>query len=346
MTTTEDEEDELTQPAPLGHRFVVALEHEGERLDKYLAHAVPDTSRSAVQKHIDAGAVRIDGAEPKRGAATAVLAGWTIDYLPPATAPIALVAEDIPVTVLYQDDDVVVVDKPAGLVVHPALGHWTGTLVNALMFHVRDFGRGSGDLRPGIVHRLDRDTTGVMIVAKHEVAHRALVESFQARRVEKEYLAVTHGRPEPRQDTIDTPFGRHPTDRKRFSSKVAEGKRAITRYVVEATYGGGAAGAHGAAQAGAARVRVALETGRTHQIRVHLADRGHPLVGDTTYGTRRLSHPREARLRAITDAFARPALHARRLVVPHPRTEAPLVLEAPVPPDLAELIAALEALSS
>ncbi len=344
MTSAEDEDlepEDALAPQPVAHRFVVGLAHEGERLDKVLTQLVPGTSRSAVQKHIDAGAVRLDGAEPKRGAATVVLAGSTLEYAPQAAAPVTLAAEDIPITVLYQDADVVVVDKPAGLVVHPALGHWTGTLVNALMFHVPDFGRGAGGLRPGIVHRLDRDTTGVMIVAKHDVAHRALVASFQARQVEKEYLAVTHGRPQPPRDVIDTPFGRHPTDRKRFSSKVAEGKRAVTRYAVEATYGGGAASAQG----GAARVKVALETGRTHQIRVHLADRGHPLVGDATYGTRRLSHPREARLRAITDAFARPALHARRLVVPHPRSGAPLALEAPIPADLLRLLADLEALA-
>ncbi len=348
MTTPDDEDDDLDDlpppalalpaAAPAAHTLVVEPRHEGERLDKFLAQLVPDTSRSLVQKHLALGAVSVDGQPPLRGAATALTVGSVVTYTPPAPERVTLEAEDTPLSILYQDADVVVVDKPAGLVVHPALGHWSGTLVNALMFHVPDFARQEGDLRPGIVHRLDRDTTGVMIVAKHERAHRVLVADFAARQVDKTYLAVTHGRPTPATGTIDTAYGRHPTDRKKFSSKVAHGKRAVTRYVVEATYPARPT------PTGAALVRVQLETGRTHQIRVHLADRGHPLVGDATYGTRRTSHPREAALRAVTEPFARPALHAARLVIPQPMTRAPLVLEAPVPPDLAALIAALEAL--
>lgn len=316
------DEDEL--------RFEVAPENEGERLDKYLAVMAPETSRSLVQKHIELGAVTVDGAAPKRGAATTLLAGSIIEYRPPEPEIAELVAEDIPLSILFQDPDIAVIDKPAGLVVHPALGHPRGTLVNALLFHVRDLGGIGGELRPGIVHRLDRDTTGVMVVAKNDVAHRALVEAFSSRDVEKEYLAITHGIPVPSQDLIDTLYGRHPTDRKKFSSKVASGKKAVTRYRIVTTYG-----------TGAARLEVRIETGRTHQIRVHLADRGHPLVGDATYGTRRVSHPRDAKLRAITDAFPRPALHARKLVVPHPRSGEKMTFEAAIPADLVQLMEAL-----
>jgi 23S rRNA pseudouridine1911/1915/1917 synthase len=314
------------KPNPV--ELVVAEASDGARLDRFLADALPDSSRSLIQKHIEAGAVTIDGAPPKRGAKTPVRAGSAIRYSPPPPEPTELVAEDIPIRVLWQDQRLLVIDKPAGLVVHPALGHRRGTLVNALLHHVKDLRGIGGELRPGIVHRLDRDTTGVMVVAKDDIAQRALVDAFKSRKVEKRYLAVAYGVPAPRSATIDTMYGRHPSDRKRFSSKVAEGKRAITLYEVREVF------------LGASLLDLRIDTGRTHQIRVHLADRGHPLVGDRVYGGRARA-VRDPRVKDLLLSFPRPALHARRLAFPHPDTGETLSFEAPIPEDLLALIEAL-----
>jgi 23S rRNA pseudouridine1911/1915/1917 synthase len=308
----------------------VAESEAGARLDRFLADHVEGTSRAQLQKHIEAGAVRVDGAPPARGARTPLRAGQRIEYTPPEPAPLALVAEDIPLTILYEDEDLVVVDKPAGLVVHPALGHRTGTLVHALLDRIAPDGADE-DHRPGIVHRLDRGTTGVMVVARHRQAQEQLVEAFRARTVEKVYLAVTRGVPSPPEATIDTLYGRHPRDRKRFSSRVREGKRAVSHYRILERF------------LGAAAVEVRIDTGRTHQIRVHLADRGHPLIGDASYGRQRRSQ--DPRLAPILDAFPRPALHARRLGFDHPRTGARLSFEAAIPEDLAGLLSALRSAS-
>ncbi|MCB9646962.1 MAG: RluA family pseudouridine synthase [Deltaproteobacteria bacterium] len=206
------------------------------------------------------------------------------------------------------------------MVVHPALGHPRGTVVNAVLHHL---GRGplQDDLRPGIVHRLDKDTTGLLVVAKHPEAHERMAALFKERAVEKIYLAVTKGVPKPQKGTIDTLFGRHPTDRKRFSSKVRDGKRAVTHYEVQASF------------QVAAHVRVRLDTGRTHQIRVHFSDLGHPLVGDEMYGRKKGE--------GVLAGFARPALHAHRLSFVHPFTGVELRLEAVVPEDLQALLRAL-----
>lgn len=324
MTGEAEDDDEL--------QLEVDPESEGLRLDRFLTDRVPGSSRSLIQKHLDEGAVLINGAPPKRSASTQLKAKDVVSYRVPALEPVELVAEDIPLEILFEDAHVVVVNKPAGLVVHPAAGHSRGTLVNALLHHIKDLGGIGGELRPGIVHRLDQGTTGVMIVAKHDQSHRALVEAFQARAVQKRYLAVVTGIPAPEQGTIDTLFGRHPSDRKKFSSKVKTGKQAITKYVVRERF------------AGAALLEVDLLTGRTHQIRVHLADRGTPLIGDATYGTRRSLAPRETALRAIVEGFARPALHAERLALAHPMSGEPLVFTAPVPADLVALLAALRGL--
>ncbi|MFO0722315.1 MAG: RluA family pseudouridine synthase [Myxococcota bacterium] len=323
----EEEDEEL----PL--ELIAGPEDEGSRLDRFLAAKVSGSSRSLIQKHIDEGAVLINEAPPKRSASTALRAGDRVTYLPPAPEPVELVAEDIPLDILYQDADIVVLNKQAGLVVHPAFGHPRGTLVNALLFHVKDLGGIGGELRPGIVHRLDRDTTGLMVVAKHDQSHRVLVDAFKARTVEKRYQAVVVGVPRPEAGTLDTFFGRHPTDRKRFSSKVKQGKRAITDYRVAARFGDAAA-----------RVEVDLKTGRTHQIRVHFADLGHPLVGDEAYGTRRTLAPKDARLKAAIEGFSRPALHAEMLAFDHPMSGARMRFVAPLPADLVALLAALEEL--
>jgi 23S rRNA pseudouridine1911/1915/1917 synthase len=300
----------------------------GARLDRYLADLNPEISRSAIQRHIELGAVMVDGAPPKRGASTVLREGSVVRYRPPPPVPTELLAEEIPLSILFEDPQLLVIDKPAGLVVHPGAGHASGTLVNALLHHVKDLGGVGGELRPGIVHRLDRDTTGAMVIAKDDAAQAALVAAWKSGRVEKEYLAVVHGLPRPTAATIETLFGRHPSDRKRFSSKVQSGKRALTHYRTLSSY------------PGAALLEVRIETGRTHQIRVHLSDRGNPVVGDPTYGGRRTTA--DPRTQAILRSFARPALHARRLGFAHPVSGETLRFEAPIPPDLSALIAALE----
>lgn len=311
MTTTE-----LTIPEAL----------DGERLDRALATLVEGTSRARIQKDLDAGAVLLNGQPPSRGAKTAVRTGDAVVYTPPPPEPLDLVAEDIPLDVVFEDEHLLVVNKAAGIVVHPALGHPRGTLVNAVLFHVRNLeAHPDADVRPGVVHRLDRDTTGLICFAKHPEAHDKLAAKFKDRQIEKVYLAVTRGVPKPPKGTIETLYGRHPTDRKKFSSKVRSGKRACTHYETREVF------------RGAAHVRVTLDTGRTHQIRVHFADLGHPLVGDETYGRRRAAKTPDDPLAT----FARPALHAHRLAFAHPITGAPLELEAAVPDDLQSLLQAL-----
>ncbi|MCK6546723.1 RluA family pseudouridine synthase [Myxococcota bacterium] len=332
----EDDEDLAAPPTPEPiaeppTTFTVEAALDGVRLDQVLKHHVPDRSRALLQRHVEAGAVTLDGAPPKRGNRTPVAAGTIVVYTPPIPEPVTLVAEDLPLSILFEDEDVLVVDKPKNLVVHPALGHPRGTLVNAVLFHVRALAASprAATMRPGIVHRLDRDTTGAIVIAKNEAAHEALGRAFAERRVAKEYVAVTIGAPKDASGTLDTFYGRHPRDRKRFSSKVASGKRAITHYTVRERY------------PGAALVDVRLETGRTHQIRVHLADLGHPLVGDRSYGRRgSVRHPKSGLIIADLD---RPALHARRLAFPHPRTGRTIDVVAPLPADLEALLATLRA---
>lgn len=303
----------MTTEGPLS--AIVPPDLDGERLDRVLVALFPGRSRALLQKHIEAGAVTVDGVVPK--ARTPVVAGAQVVYTPPPVEPLALVAEDIPLSILYEDEHLLIVDKPAGLVVHPALGHASGTLVNAVLHHVQDLERDEDDVRPGIVHRLDRDTTGCLVVAKTPRAHELLSQAFAERQVEKVYVAVVKGSPKSDSGTFDTLYGRHPTERKRFSSKVQSGKRAVTHYRVLERY------------AQAALVEVRLETGRTHQIRAHFADAGHPLVGDTLYG-------RKGGL-----DFGRPALHAARLAFLHPITQVEVAAEAPWPADLRGLVEGL-----
>ena len=227
--------------------------------------------------------------------------------------------------VLYEDEDMLALNKPAGLSVHPGAGRSQGTLVNALLAHCRDLSGIGGVLRPGIVHRLDRETSGVLVVAKNDAAHLGLARQFARREVDKRYVAFVVGEPELGQGTCDTLFGRHPTQRKRFSGRVRRGKRAVTRYQVVRSAGG------------AAELEVRLETGRTHQIRVHLAELGHPILGDRLYGGRRLGRIRDDGLRALAAGLSRQALHAFRLSLHHPRTGEPLVFEAPLAVELVAL---------
>lgn len=303
--------------------------HAGDRLDRALAALVPGASRAAIQRWIAEGRVTLDG-RPIEGKERA-RSGQRVIVRPAPPPPSDAIPEDIPLSILYEDEHLAVIDKPAGLVVHPAAGHASGTLVNAL---VHRYGPALADPdddedarppRPGIVHRLDRDTSGVMVIARTVEAREHFMKLFAKHDIERAYLAIALGAHPPRA-TYDTLHGRHPRDRKRFTGKEARsGKRAITH--VEKV----------SALHGATLVRCRLETGRTHQIRVHLAEHGHPLLGDAVYGTA----PRDARVRAAGEALGRQALHAAVLGFRHPTSGAALRFETPVPPDIARALAAL-----
>ncbi len=295
----------------------------GRRLDQALAAAFPELSRARLQALIAEGHVHVDG-RPAKSAAR-MSGGEQVRLTLPPPLPARPEPEDLPLRVLFQDRDLLVLDKAPGMVVHPAAGHWRGTLVNALLHHVKDLEGVGGLLRPGLVHRLDKDTSGCLVVAKNDAALRGLQASFKTREVEKTYLALVHGQP-PQEGRFETPYGRHPRHRQRFTGRLAEGKRALSVYrVVERLHG-------------AALVEVDLLTGRTHQVRVHLAEAGHPLLADALYGGTRKG---DARVRAVQAALGRQALHAWRLGFPHPRTGVRRAFEAPLP---ADLVAALEGL--
>jgi len=294
---------------------------------------VPALSRAQARKLIDDGRVTLAGAVTTKAGAK-VRAGDAIVVTVPAPEPLEVEPEDLPLAILHEDADLIVIDKPAGMVVHPAPGHARGTLVNALLFHCRDLAGIGGVLRPGIVHRLDKDTSGVMVATKSDRAHAALTAAFAARSrgdatgtlgLSRTYLAIASPPPPAAAGTIRTLHGRHPVDRKRFSSKVATGKPAVTHYeVVAPLYL-------------AALVRFRLETGRTHQIRVHAADAGWPLLADPVYGHR----ARDARVLAAARALGRQALHAATLAFDHPVTGVHLTFTSPLPADFQAALAAL-----
>jgi len=299
----------------------------GERLDRALARLFPDVSRTRAQVAIKVGAVQVNG-QPAR-ASHLLEAGQRIELdasaLTSATTPGSPdaqppLAEAIPLRVVYEDDHLLVVDKPAGLVVHPAPGHATGTLVNALLAHLPGLEAGDDTSRPGIVHRLDKDTSGLIVIAKDAATHAALAEQMKEHSTVKRYLALVEGRMPAPEGVIDAPVGRDPRHRQRMAlvSEINGGREARTRFKVlrEAR--------------GRSLLELQLETGRTHQIRVHLASVGHPVVGDTVYGRAQLPLP------------PRQFLHATHLEFVHPSTGEWMIFEAPLPPDLAEFLAQYE----
>jgi 23S rRNA pseudouridine1911/1915/1917 synthase len=285
----------------------------GQRLDRLLAQLRPDISRSTFQRWIDEGRVTSAG---RTIVAKAKAAAGQVVRVEPGPPPVSdALPEAIPLDILFEDEHLIVLHKPAGLVVHPAAGHASGTLVNALLHHT-EVERGDDPRRPGVVHRLDKDTSGVMVVTRTELAREGLAAQFARHDIERVYEAICLGQPAPQQ-TFDTLIGRHPTDRKRFSSKVRQGKRAIT-HVTRLR------GLHGASL-----IQCRLETGRTHQIRVHLADHGFPLLGDGVYG----KAAKDALLREVGEQLGRQALHARVLGFVHPVTQAALRFEVAPPRD-------------
>lgn len=309
----------------------VALDDDaGERVDKVLAQrlAAEGLSRSALARLCDEGRVTVRGTPVKANQRLKPGDEVRVDVPPPP--PSEAEPEDIPLPIVYEDDDLLVVDKPAGLVVHPAKGHARGTLVNAVLFHA-DVDDENDPLRPGIVHRIDRFTSGLLVVAKSPAAREALIARFRAHDIERSYVALTEGVP-PAAVTYDTLYNRHPVDRVRFSSKVREGKRAVTHARVLESLAG----------ASAAYVRCNLETGRTHQIRAHLSDAGFPLLGDPLYGRR----ARDPRVRAVAEALGRQALHAEVLGFAHPITGRALRFESEPPEDFRAALGALRAISA
>jgi 23S rRNA pseudouridine1911/1915/1917 synthase len=322
---------------------VTKAEH-GERLDRVLAKRAKSdarfgegVTRSALQRWIAAGHVQVSGAAAS--ADTKVIEGQAIAVRPLAGEKTEVVPDaDVPFEILHVDDDLVVVSKPAGLVVHPARGHYEKTLVHGLLgrglFRAEDIaamaeGEGAEHVRPGIVHRIDMETSGILVVARNAFTREALKALFQAHDIERAYEAFVVGRAEAR--TYRTLHGRHPTDRLRYSGKVREGKVAVTHVEVVERFG-----------EAATRVRCRLETGRTHQIRVHLSEAGTPILADKLYGRK----PRDPRVLAVAEALGRHALHAGVLGFVHPRTRKSLRFEQPLPRDMAEALRALEALGA
>jgi 23S rRNA pseudouridine1911/1915/1917 synthase len=303
--------------------LVLSADDEGVRLDQAIAGHAPSLSRSQVHRLIRDGHVRLSKGRAKP--ALAVWAGLEVDVDLPAPAARSVDAEALPLSVLYADDEVAVIDKPAGMVVHPAAGHAKGTLVNALLHHVGGLSGVGGADRPGIVHRLDRGTSGVMVVARTDRAHRALSQQFHDREVGKVYLALVWGAMKPGQ-TLSKPIGRDPRHRQKMSSRARRSRPALTR--IE----------HVEPLGGVSLVHVAIGTGRTHQIRVHLSEAGHPVVGDALYGGKRKSVP--PRLAALS-RLDRPFLHAHQLTFAHPADGRPVSFEAPLPEDLNEVLGAL-----
>jgi 23S rRNA pseudouridine1911/1915/1917 synthase len=310
------------------HRFAVEPADAGSRLDQFLAAKDLPFSRSQLKRRIDEGEVLVNG-EPAKPARK-LRAGDVVTFRPPPAAKAELVAEDIPLRVLYEDAHLIVIDKPAGLVVHPAAGHTSGTLVNALLHHCTDLAGIGGELRPGIVHRLDRDTSGVMVATKDDPTHVALQALWRKRDLLRLYHAIVSPPPPRGQGTVKTLYGRHPIHRKRFTSKVASGKPAVTHWRVVERFGDRAA-----------LVECRLETGRTHQIRVHMAESGWPVLGDRTYGRK----PKDPRVRAIGDELGRQALHASVLVFRHPATGDTIDCRSELPDDIRAAVEKLRALA-
>lgn len=313
-----------------GDTHSLTADRDGERLDSFIARRVAELTRSRAGRLIAAGAVSVGGATVTKAATRlAVDDDVRVDVPPPA--PSALVPETMPLSIVYEDGDLLVIDKPPGLAVHPSPGHSSHTLVHGILAHCSDLSGIGGEKRPGIVHRLDKDTSGLIIVAKNDAAHVSLSRQLKEHRVEKTYLALVEGHIEPKEGVIDAPIGRDPHHRTRMAV-VDGGREARTRYRLLRTVGG------------RSLVELRPETGRTHQLRVHLAAMGFPIAGDAVYGPRggggrRAGGRRSAGLAGLTRQF----LHAQRLAFRHPATGERLELEAPLATDLASVLAALEA---
>jgi 23S rRNA pseudouridine1911/1915/1917 synthase len=305
--------------------IIVQPEHDGLRLDRVLASEIPGQSRSQIQRLIEEGHVVVPRVKAVK-ANTAVRDGDVVTITLPEPAAAEPVPEDLPLDIVFQDADIIVVNKPAGMVVHPGAGNVTGTLVNALLHHVTDLSGIGGELRPGIVHRLDKGTSGVMVVAKNDAAHQELSRQFHDREVEKQYVALVWGLVQQRK-RIDMPIGRDPVHREKISTRARRARSAVTR-VTWARH-----------IPGLSLLRIAIHTGRTHQIRVHLNAIGHPIVGDALYGGLHRRVPNH--LRPVL-RLTRPFLHAERLAFSHPRSGEHVEFTTALPDDLRTLLTEVE----
>jgi len=319
-------EDDEVQAADAVLHFEVAASESGQRLDVFLSERA-QTPRAQVRRWIEEGRALLNDAvvRPSRK----LVDGDVIVAAPPEVAQIEIEPEALALTVLHEDVDLIVIDKSAGMVVHPAPGHPRGTLVNALLHHCDDLAGVGGMLRPGIVHRLDRGTSGVMVAAKNDRAHRHLAGQFHDHTIDRLYRTFVRALPSAKQGQVDAPIGRHPRDRKRMSTQTKSGRAAKTNWRVTTRY----------PDAGVSQLEIRPETGRTHQIRVHLSSQGMPIVGDPVYGRARAGSSG----RGFRIGLDRPALHAARLAFTHPRSNEPVVFEAPLPEDLARFVRELEA---
>lgn len=316
--------DIMTSNDERHHRFTVDPGEEGLRLDLFLTKKEPGLSRAQIQRAVAEEMVLVNGRPIKAG--RRVKAADTVAIRIPAPKPSGVIPEAIPLTIVYEDASLLVVDKPAGMVVHPAAGHTGGTLVNALLHHCRDLSGIGGVLRPGIVHRLDKGTSGLLVAAKSDAAHWGLAGQFKRHEVKKIYLSLVYGNPRIDGGRIEADVGRHPTDRKKMSTASRRGRSAVTLWRVRERFGV------------AALLEIDIETGRTHQIRVHLTDMGYPLVGDRVYGgAGRIKGVEDAAMRARMKELDRQALHAWRLSFTHPVTGEALSFSSPLPGDIASL---------
>jgi 23S rRNA pseudouridine1911/1915/1917 synthase len=317
-------------------RFAIGTVSSRKRLDRFLVSACGDLSRSRIQKLIDAGSVTVGG-RIVRDASRMTAEGQIVEIeLPDEPARMEALPEEIPLDILYEDEHVLAINKPPGLVVHPAPGHFTGTLVNAILHHCGNGLPGiAGELRPGIVHRLDRETSGALLVAKSDLAHASLAKQLKGRTMKKEYVALCTGRPRVRKGEIALAIGRDPRDRKRMKAfkeaRPPSVREARTLYEIEREWP--------AAEISLLRLR--LVTGRTHQIRVHLAAMGCPVVGDPVYGRPRYGKIKDSALRQALESFPRQALHAEKITFRHPATGEEIAIVAPWPEDLRRLVGTL-----
>ena len=300
-------------------KFEIEPEMEGVRIDKCIAAWKEDVSRSYIQKLIEQGNVTVNGLSVKAKAVPKI--GDVVEVLLPEPIGLTIPAEPIPLSILYEDADVILINKPKGMVVHPAAGHYTGTLVNGLLYHCGDTLSGiNGILRPGIVHRIDMDTTGVLVVCKNDKAHQSLAEQLKVHSITRKYEAIVHHTLQSEIGTVDAPIGRHPTERTKMAVNIKNGKSAVTHYTLLRNL-----------KKGYAHIECQLETGRTHQIRVHMSHIGHPLVGDTVYG----SSKNNFHLQGQT-------LHAKVLGFVHPSTGKYVEFEAPLPDYFTALLEKLD----
>lgn len=296
------------------HCFTADIEHEDQRIDRYLTEMLPEQSRSFFQKLIRDGFVMVNHIIVKVN--YRLKTGDVIEIDIPDAVPTEIVPENIPLDILYEDDDLLIVNKPKGMVVHPAVGHSTGTLVNAIMYHCQGNLSGiNGEIRPGIVHRIDKDTTGSLIICKNDEAHRNIAEQIKEHSVTRRYVGVVAGTFSEESGTVEGAIGRHPNDRKRMTINEKNGKPAVTHYRVLQTL------------KGASFMEFELETGRTHQIRVHMASISHPLLGDTVYGNSKNPYKLQGQ-----------ALHARTIGFIHPTTGEYIEVSAPIPEYMTELV--------